>query len=125
MSQNLLIHARVFVLADKWLISALKELALHKLHRDICEYHITEDEGAEVAKLLKFCFDTTVSGSTVDGENESECKNDAFGELKELVCAYAACKSEELLQCTHIRRLLQQSGEMALQFIDAVNCRFH
>jgi hypothetical protein len=123
-ADDLLIHARVFLFADKWLISELKELALHKLHRDICEYHIIEDEGAQVVKLLEYCFATTSSGGDVHNEHELERNNGDFRELKELVFAYAACKSEQLLQCTQFRRLLQNSGDMALQFIDAVNCRF-
>ena len=123
-ADDLLIHARVFVFADKWLISELKELALHKLHRDICEYNIIEDEGAEVAKLLEYCFATTSSGGDEDNEHELERNNGDFLELKELVVAYAACKSEQLLRCTQFRRLLQEPGDMALQFIDAVNCRF-
>ena len=123
-ADDLLIHARVFVFADKWLISELKELALHKLHRDICEYHIMEDEGAKVVKLLEYCFATTSSGGDVDNEHELQRNNGDFRELKGLVFAYAACKSEQLLRCTQFRRLLQNSGDMALQFIDAVNCRF-
>lgn len=114
-SPKLLIHAQLFIFADKWLISALKELALHRLHREICEYQIGRDEGAELVRLFRCCF---------ANESESEPNNGAFPELKELVCAYASCKSEELLQCKQFRELIQQSGEIALQFIDAVNRRF-
>ena len=114
-SPKLLIHAQLFIFADKWLISALKELALHRLHRDICEYQIGRDEGAELVRLLRCCF---------ANESKSEPNNGAFPELKELVCAYAGCMSEELLQYKQFRGLIQQSGEIALQFIDAVNRRF-
>jgi hypothetical protein len=123
-ANNLLIHARVFAFADKWLISDLKELALHKLHRDICEYHIMEDEGAELVKLLEYCFATASSGGDVDNEHELERNNGDFPELKELVVAYAACRSEQLLRYTQFRRLFQKPGDMPLQFIDAVNCWF-
>jgi hypothetical protein len=57
-THGLLIHARAFVFAGKWLISELRELTLHKLHRGICEYRIIEDEGAKVVKLLERCFAT-------------------------------------------------------------------
>ena len=108
-SQDLLIHARLFVFADKWLISALSELAFHKLHRDICEYNIVEDEGAEIVELLKYCFAPTNSGGDVENKNEVN-EDDTLEELKELVFAYAACKSEQLLRYTQFRRLLQQNG---------------
>ena len=82
-SQELHVHAQIFVFANKWRSTALKDLALHKLRREICEYHILEDEGIEVVNLRKYCFDTNISGNDMDPENDTDaitallwnCKN--------------------------------------------------
>ena len=123
-SNDLLAHARLFIFADKWLVSPLRELTLHKLHRDLSEYSIEEHGIIELIRILKYCFYELPAGDERSPESREDSQPTNFSELKELIITYAACRSEEFMKYTEFRTMLKECGEVALQFIDAANKRF-
>lgn len=123
-SNNLLAHARLYVFADRWLVTPLKELTLHKLHLDLCEYSMDEHGDIEMIKILKYCFSELLTGDEQRPESKEDGQASTFSELRELAITYAACKSEELLKYAQFRTMLKDCGEFALRFIDAINKRF-
>jgi hypothetical protein len=81
-------------------------------------------------KVLKYCiYDvpvTIVGDQEGVGDQESleDDRNSNFSELKDMVISYAAYRSEEFMRYGEFRTMLQECGEIALPFIDAVNRRF-
>ncbi|KAK4445484.1 hypothetical protein QBC34DRAFT_164264 [Podospora aff. communis PSN243] len=76
-------HAKVFVFADYWGVTRLKELSLRRLGKCLEEMELTEDkaEADEMAGLMEFCFD--------DKDPRPE-------ELTSLILLYSACNIRNL-----------------------------
>ncbi|TQW06239.1 hypothetical protein IF2G_06522 [Cordyceps javanica] len=72
-------HAKVYVMADYYLIQPLATLALHKLHGILCNFTLSKKRIPDIVALLQFCYQA-----------------DERPFLRELVSAYAACKFRKL-----------------------------
>ncbi|RSL82138.1 hypothetical protein CEP52_017036 [Fusarium oligoseptatum] len=59
-SEVFLSHARLYVVADYYGISALKVLCLRKLHQDLERFTIHEEAIGDIAQLVRFCYEHTV-----------------------------------------------------------------
>jgi hypothetical protein len=100
-------HAKVYVMADRYLVPSLKALAIHKLHRDLVEYEVDIYGAGEVAELLQYTYANTTKVDNSEGTDN---------ELRELVGSYAACKAKELLKDKVFRAMVKEGGEAALGF---------
>jgi heat shock protein HslJ len=100
-------HARVYVMADKYLVPSLKCMAMHKLHRDLVAYSVSASGAGEVADLLRYTYANT---SGTDDELGTD------NELRDLVATYAACQAPELLKDRAFREILEEGGEAASGF---------
>jgi hypothetical protein len=100
-------HAKVYVLADKYLVHSLKALAIHKLHRDLVMYDMKRYGVGELVELIRYTYTNTHGVDDADGTNN---------ELRELVATYAASKAPEILKDKDFREMLEEGGDAAFGF---------
>ena len=78
-TDDLLSHAKVYVLADCYGIQDLQIVALRKLHRALSNFELHSDQVSDIAELLRYSF-----GNTMESPWGRDC-------LRELVATYASC----------------------------------
>ncbi|CAJ2500186.1 Uu.00g030390.m01.CDS01 [Anthostomella pinea] len=81
-----LAHARLYVLADKYDIRTLRQLALHKLWATLKDFTLYPGRVSDIAALIMYAFQA-FSASAVD---DVMCG---------MLADYAACIFEELVEC--------------------------
>ncbi|OAR05959.1 hypothetical protein LLEC1_01413 [Akanthomyces lecanii] len=89
-------HARVHMMADYYDMPTLAQLALHKLHRILCQFTLHNERICDVVALLRYCYE----------EDERPL-------LRELVSAYAACHAKRLWTSHEFRELFAAHGELS------------
>jgi hypothetical protein len=100
-------HAKLFVFADQYLVQPLKDLCIHKLHRDLLEYDIEVNGVAEIADLLAYTYNNTPP--------ELDGKGSGF-ELRDLVMTFAACKAEVLVDDAAFITMMEDGTEVSSAF---------
>ena len=101
-------HAKLYVMADRYLLRPLKDLTLYKLHRDLLVYTIDSNNDAEeIAKLLRLSYDGTPEVS----------------ELRDLVVTFAAARAERLVKRDAFKSFLEDGGEAVVDFTCRVSGR--
>ncbi|KAJ5766369.1 uncharacterized protein N7511_003985 [Penicillium nucicola] len=103
-------HAKVYVFATRYLIPALAQLCLRKLHRDLLLISFTEQETAErspsqklgvlaarkaqmVLNLVHYTYTKTARLEPISPTSATQLREN---ELRRLVVHYAACKVKDL-----------------------------
>ena len=100
-------HAKLYVFAEKYDVSALRALCLHNLHTSLSAYRIYSDaEGGhgarEVVNLINYTYENTM-------EDEGE-------ELRKLVSWFCAWRAKRLLGCKFYCGCLEVGG-MGVGFV--------
>lgn len=90
-------HAQVHIMADYYDIRPLAQLALHKLHRILCEFTLLDKRIGDIVSLLQFCFEA-----------------DERPLLRELLSAYAACHFKQLWTSLEFREFFASCGELSV-----------
>jgi hypothetical protein len=107
LGETLFHHAKVYVLADRYLMTRLMDLALGKLHQGLVGLATENDQSLDdVAALLSFCFRTSVPTR-----------------LRELLVHYAGCKVESLWKAQQFRDLVEESGEFSKALVEKMLLR--
>lgn len=96
-SEVFLSHARLYVLADCYDVSALKLLCLRKLRQTLERFIVYEESIDAVVQLVCFCYEHTV---------ESD-------DMRDLVNMYTACKVADLWQSNAFQSFVVETGEYA------------
>ncbi len=96
-----LCHARLFVFADKYLITALTGLCLHKLHQTLIEFHFYDERAGDVVELLRYAY-----------------SGEGWGDLQALVVHYAACVIRKLQKNEDFIALLGERSSLSAHLID-------
>lgn len=91
-----LCHARMYVFADYYGISALQHLVLAKLREALTYFNLYEESYGDINQLIQYCFEQTVD------------KRGQTDKLRSLVCLYAACKVEGLWKSTEFRNITRK-----------------
>ena len=86
----LLVHTKVYLLADCYMISNLASLSIHRLHKCLCVYDVREDTLEDLVELLRFAFEEETPDL-----------------LRSLVSFFAACYFEKLWPHKGFRDLLK------------------
>lgn len=114
-SSQLIAHARLYIFADRYLIESMKSLCLHKLHRDLTSFKLTNDTADELFALLQFTDNNTESYVVMD--NEDPVTDPGMGkELRDLVVAYAVLQAESLVKYAHFKTMLVDGGSLLAEF---------
>ena len=61
-----LCHARLYVLAEKYDIEALKASTLHKLHKTLCCYSPYEARNGDIVELARYAYQNTPTRERID-----------------------------------------------------------
>jgi hypothetical protein len=93
-------HARLYVLAEKWGIEALKILTLHKLHRTLVTFTLYKVRRGDIVELANFAY---------SNENTPDLEDDVDA-LRALVIHYITCELESLIEAPEFLALLEQGG---------------
>ena len=103
---HFLSHARVFIFADFWGITSLRQLSLQKLGQSLEGLQLTNstmvEEVKEVAALLEYCYEARPK------------------ELMSMALLYAACKIDELWKSERFQEVLVRHGELARALLGAM-----
>ncbi|CAH0045948.1 unnamed protein product [Clonostachys solani] len=106
-SDLLIHHARVCVLADKYLVPPLKQLALEALRKELslhlCDLEKIPEIAPDVIALLHYCFN-----------------NPAPEKLRKLVSLFTACIITDLWKCEGVQDLLESSGELSTAVLGCI-----
>lgn len=108
----LLCHAQVYVLADKYQIESLAELAVERLRGTLGKMPLRSEELTSVTKLLEYTYSHTIDGA-----------HDGVDMLRELVVHYAACVVEFLDRDDGFRELLENEGAIGRDLIRTMLAR--
>lgn len=99
-------HAKVYAFASRYLVPALAQLCLRKLHRDLVNMPFPDPESDDEAKgvmptakatavldLLHYTYSKTTRLEAISPSSATRLRNN---ELRKLVAHYAACKVTDL-----------------------------
>jgi len=104
----LLFHCKLYVFAQMYLIASLKQLTLCKLHAELKVLDLRPETSDEVLETLEFAYTKTERGY--------DCKD----ELRHLLVAYAASKTDVLKQNAAFHLLLDAHGELGSDMVLAL-----
>ncbi|MCJ1470418.1 hypothetical protein MMC07_009063 [Pseudocyphellaria aurata] len=93
-------HAQLYVFAEKYGISALKQITLHKLHKTLAIYTINPADISAIIELIRFTF---YEDNTLDQENHVD-------DLRELVLAYVISEIRIIGKCEQFLLLIEDGG---------------
>ena len=99
----LLVHASLYVLAEKWGVESLKVLTLFKLHRTLKMLRLDASTVEGIVDLTRYTYldETTPDLDTgIDG-------------LRELICHYIAANAKMMTEHTSFRALIEDGGALA------------
>lgn len=107
-SERLVCHAQLYILADKYMVEPLKKLCLHKLHRDLLHMQNSAEGIAEVVNLLEFVDDNPEVNTVED-------KADEVPPLRELIIAYMASDAKVLFANASFKAILTEHSTVAVE----------
>lgn len=102
-------HAKLYVLADKYMIPHLKDICLHKLHNNLVATKITDETIDYLIELILYTYANT--------SDEGDILRGTANKLRDLVMAYAAEHSKEIIQYPAFRHMLSAGGTQAADFM--------
>ncbi len=105
---NLVAHARLWVFAHMYVVASLKELCLHKLHRDPLALDLTAETVPKLTELAAYIY-----------KHDSTAIDPADAKLspRTLTLAYMAQKSESLLKYDDFKRFIDEGGEVVMDLV--------
>ncbi|KAK2759337.1 hypothetical protein FQN54_002815 [Arachnomyces sp. PD_36] len=98
-TQVFLCHAQLYVFADKYDISSLRELSLYKLHQTLIAFSLYPQRVGDIVELIRYTY-----ANTGDGSQEQD-------QLRKLVIHYAACAIEDLARDEDFKCLLEKRDD--------------
>ncbi|ETN44601.1 uncharacterized protein HMPREF1541_10271 [Cyphellophora europaea CBS 101466] len=110
MSDKVACHAHLYVFADRFIIKPLKDLCLHKLHRDLNCLKLNKETVSEVVVMLVYAYMNTSGNAATE---VCESGTGVGKELRELVLAYAVEKVDDLVRYAAFKDMMIDGGELA------------
>lgn len=111
-SDDLIDHARLWVFAECYDIPALRDLCLHKLHRDLIMFNLSERNSDKLVNLLEYIADNTMeSQHSVEGLTSGECA------LRNLLLRYTICHTDVLRGSKRFGKLLENGGSLVRDYV--------
>ena len=101
-----MLHAKVYILGQTYLVESLQQHCLHKLYRDLTKIDL-RSSGWTILNLIRFVYENTSAND--------ELGAGAGAELRYLVSAYAFCMEEELLRFKFFRDFLDSAESAEFQ----------
>jgi hypothetical protein len=98
----LLVHASLYVLAEKWGVESLKMLTLFKLHRTLKMLRLDAPKVQDIAELTRYTYSDEMTPDLETG----------IDGLRELICHYIAANAEMIAKCTSFMSLIEGGGAL-------------
>lgn len=93
---SLLQHAKLYVLATKYITAELPDICLHKLHAQLLAFKISDDSIEELIQLIIYTYENTLcDGDIATGTGDK---------LRDLVIRYIVDRAENLMPYGDFRR---------------------
>lgn len=121
-TESVYVHAELYVFAEKYMIDSLRDLCLHKLHRDLCEFKLSPNNVGEIEQLLIYTYDNTAAPKVHDDDFEkfslAAPGGPAVGhhDLRNLVMTYAVAHAKKLISFPSFEEMLYGGGELVCDF---------
>jgi len=96
----LLIHASLYVLADKWRVDSLRRLSLFKLHQTLQLLHLDGTKVPHIVQLVSYIY---------SDERTPDLKI-TIDELRELICQYIAANAAVMSEHAKFIKLVEMGG---------------
>lgn len=105
---NLLQHAKVYIIAHKYMVKDLQDISLHKLHRSLAGFKPEDKMIDEMIDLVLLVYAQTPDGGDIlHGTNNK---------LRELVMLYVADQSRQLMAYESFRAMIAAGGAHTADF---------
>lgn len=95
-----LAHAQLYVLAEKYGVHDLKQLALYKLHKTLCCFKLYKARIADVVELARYSYSDENTQDRTDGEEE----------LRSLVVHYIVSELHSFKTSVEFLELVEDGG---------------
>lgn len=105
-----LAHARLYTLAHMYFVDPLRDIALHRLHRALVDFHLHPERLGDVVELARYAYE--------HGEDRTE--DGKIDAMRDLVVNYVACEMKVLGKHAEFRNLMDGGGEFPGDFFDIV-----
>lgn len=96
-----LAHAKLFELADRYNVGLLAQLSLHKLHRTLCGFTLSDGGNSHIWNLVRHCYESPQPQA-----------------LRDLVAFYIAAKPRDLWKVDETRLLANDFPEFAADMLE-------
>ena len=93
-------HARLYTIADKYKIEALRSMVLNELHGALRIFTLYEDRYGDIVDLLRFTYKNTPDRTQIDP-------------LRGLVVQYITCEAKPVTHTEHFLSLVEEGGQLA------------
>lgn len=104
-TETFLSHARIYVFADKYSISNLRQLALRRLHETLTVFTLYEERISDITCLLSFSYDNTPD------------RNESVDELRRLVVKFVCCHISRVHRDTRLVDMLKAQGSFSVDLL--------
>jgi hypothetical protein len=105
---NLVAHAKLWEFAEMYMVRDLKQLCLHKLHRDLAAFEITAQNVEQLITLYTFVYQSDTCGKE---------SSDSPTTLRTLMASYSIHQAKKLLEFEDFLRLLREGGDLTVDLM--------
>lgn len=100
-------HAQLYVLAEKYDITALKSLTLMKLHSVLNKFKLSESRYTDILELAYYTYEHTPCTARM-------------GPLREMITRYLAYNAKAVINSPYCRVLVAKGGDFAADLMAMV-----
>lgn len=103
-----LLHAKLFVFAEKYDIQALKMLSIHNLHYSLSHHQLLPQHIPHITNLIHYSYENTQASDDL---------------LRELLASYVELEMAVLIEAKPFEELLEEGGDFVGDFLKRVKKR--
>ena len=103
-----LLHAKIFVFAEKYDLQALKMLSIRNLHYSLSHHQLFIQHIPDIVNLIRYSYDNTQASSDT---------------LRELLASYVELEMAMIIEAKSFEELLEEGGEFVADFLKKVKNR--
>lgn len=106
--ESFLLHAKLFVFADKYDVQALKMLSIHNLHYSLSHHQLLPQHIPDITNLIHYSYENTPASGDL---------------LRELLASYVELEMAVLIEAKPFEELLEEGGDFVGDFLKRVKKR--
>ena len=102
------VHAKLCVLADRYMVSELKGFCLHMLFHNLKDVNVDDSTIEHVVDLLRYIYDNT--------EPAGDITTHKANDLRRLIMAFAVAHAKDVMKYPIFKQLQVDGGDLAADF---------